>query len=74
MYLVVVVSLFLREDIDENGNLKEGAQQHTAGGSQTTATDKKEDNEHDHDEEAAMNQARNQFGTPHNETNDDDVD
>ncbi|KAJ4163611.1 hypothetical protein LMH87_005328 [Akanthomyces muscarius] len=76
VYLVVVFSLFLREDLNEDGTLREGAQQHTAGGAQV-ATDKKKpetDNEHDHDEEAALKRARDEFGVPHHETSADDVD
>lgn len=73
VYLVVVFSLFLREDIDEHGNLKEGAEQHIAGGDRTTTT-AAADNEHTHDETEALKQARDEFGTPHNETNEDDVD
>ncbi len=73
---MVVFSLFLREDLNEDGTLREGAQQHTAGGAQV-ATDKKKpeaDNEHDHDEEAALKRARDEFGVPHHETSADDVD
>lgn len=78
VYLVVVFSLFLREDIDEHGNLKEGAEQHIAGGDKpTTTVAAAADNEHTHDETEALKQARDEFGTPHNETNEtneDDVD
>ncbi|OAQ96636.1 hypothetical protein LLEC1_07772 [Akanthomyces lecanii] len=79
VYLVVVFSLFLREDLNEDGTLREGAQQHTAGGSLATqvSTDRKKpdtDNEHDHDEEAALKRARDEFGVPHHETSADDVD
>ncbi|KAM3528995.1 hypothetical protein NHJ13051_002141 [Beauveria bassiana] len=72
VYLVVVFSLFLREDINEDGTLKEGAQQHTAGGDATDKT--RDDNEHDHDEEVALKQARETLGVPHHETSADDVD
>ncbi|KAM3497868.1 hypothetical protein MY10362_008793 [Beauveria mimosiformis] len=78
VYLVVVFSLFLREDLNEDGTLKEGAQQHTAGGG---ATDKKrakddddDDDEHSRDEEVALKQAREKLGVPHHETSADDVD
>lgn len=76
---MVVFSLFLREDLNEDGTLREGAQQHTAGvapAAQVT-TDKKKpeaENEHDHDEEAALKRARDEFGVPHHETSADDVD
>ncbi|TQV97015.1 Bax-like protein [Cordyceps javanica] len=78
VYLVVVFSLFLREDLNEDGTLKEGAQQHTAGGAraETRATDTKPTgvDEHSHDDEAAMKQARDELGAPHHETSADDVD
>lgn len=79
VYLVVVFSLFLREDVGEDGKLKEGAQQHRAGGAGTAAADTtaaaaQAEDEHEHDEEAAMQKARDELGVPHNETNDDDVD
>ncbi|KAJ3474070.1 hypothetical protein NLG97_g10006 [Lecanicillium saksenae] len=73
VYLVVVFSLFLREDLNEDGTLKEGAQQHSAG-APASATKSAGDNEHDHDEDAAMKKARDEFGTPHHETSADDVD
>ncbi|KAM3513491.1 hypothetical protein MY11210_002879 [Beauveria gryllotalpidicola] len=75
VYLVVVFSLFLREHLNEDGTLKEGAQQYTAS---PPATDKKragdDDDEHSHDEEVAMKQARERLGVPHHETSADDVD
>lgn len=81
VYLVVVFSLFLREDLNEDGTLKEGAQQHKAGGGgapapAAPATEKKPEAEdqHDHDEDAALKRARDEFGEPPHETSVDDLD
>lgn len=78
VYLVVVFSLFLREDLNEDGTLKEGAQQHTAGGDATdkkrTGDDDDDDDEPSHDEEVALKQAREKLGVPLHETSADDVD
>ncbi|ATY59007.1 f-box domain containing [Cordyceps militaris] len=77
VYLVVVFSLFLRKDLNEDGTLKEGAQQLTAGGAADATATKPaggEEHSHDHDEEAAMKQARDKFGVPPYETSADDVD
>lgn len=70
VYLVVLVSLYLKEDINEDGSIKEGATERAvgaaAGGHQTDET---------HDEEATLKEARDKFGEPHAaETSADDVD
>lgn len=67
VYLVVVFTLFLKEDVNEDGSIKEGVDSQVIGEGNV-------DEEHDHDADAALKAAREQFGEPHSETSADDVD
>ncbi|CEJ88450.1 hypothetical protein VHEMI04726 [[Torrubiella] hemipterigena] len=67
VYMVIVFTLFLKEDINENGSIKEGAEQRIA--ESVGAVEHEE-----HDEEEALKKAREELGTPPHETSTDDVD
>ena len=73
MYLVVLFSLYLKEDINEDGSVKEGAEDRAAA---SVGNAPKQDD--DHDEEQALKAAREKLGEPHGEkpvtTSADDVD
>lgn len=67
VYLVVVVTLFLKEDVNEDGTIKDGVEgkiiEHDG-----------HDEEDKHDEEEVLKKAREELGAPHHETEADDVD
>ncbi|TQS32579.1 hypothetical protein Golomagni_07101, partial [Golovinomyces magnicellulatus] len=67
VYLVVVFTLFLKEDVNEDGSIKDGVDGKFIGEAHA-------EDEHDHDADAALKAAREQFGEPHSETTADDVD
>ncbi|KAL2202958.1 DUF1769-domain-containing protein [Sarocladium strictum] len=71
VYLVVLFSLYLREDINEDGSVKEGAAERAAA---SVGHGPKQDESHD--EEGSLKEAREKLGEPHgnSETNEDDVD
>lgn len=72
VYLVVLFSLYLKEDINEDGSVKDGAAQRAAAAApQGSKTDES------HDEEAAFREAKEKLGEPHDSattTSADDVD
>jgi hypothetical protein len=72
VYLVVVFTLYLKDDVNEDGSIKEGVDPH-----QHQPTTGETDAEHTKaDEEKALKAAREQFGPAHGEvdTNPGDVD
>jgi hypothetical protein len=71
IYLVVLFSLYLRDDINEDGSVKEGAEERAAAS--VGHGPKEEDS---HNEEEALKEARQKLGAPQTEaeTNEDDVD
>lgn len=75
MYLVVLFTLYRKEDVNEDGTLKQGAEARAtdAEGGETNGEGEQSAN---YDEEEALRQAREKLGEPHGETqtNADDVD
>ncbi len=70
VYLVVVFTLYLKEDLNEDGTLKEGAKPR-AGDVEGAGDD---DEHEEHDSESVLAQAKEKFGKPPHETSADDVD
>lgn len=68
--MVLVFTLFLRDDVNEDGTLKEGAESRVAESAHATEAD----HEHEHDEEETLKKAREAMGTPPIETHESDVD
>lgn len=70
MYLVVAIRLYLKEDVNEDGTLKAGAEQHVA-----EAWTGQEAESGDYDETQALDEAREKLGASRGgETSPDDVD
>ncbi|KAK0385115.1 hypothetical protein NLU13_7593 [Sarocladium strictum] len=71
IYLVVLFSLYLKEDINEDGSVKEGAEHRAAASAEQGPK-----HEETHNEEEALKQARDKLGAPQGgaDTNEDDVD
>lgn len=67
VYLVIVFALYLKEDLKEDGTLKEDAKARMI-------EPEDGEHEHEHDETEALNKAREAMGPPHHETQPDDVD
>ena len=71
MYLVVLITIYRREDVDEEGNIKAGAEERAAQGTTGVQHEKEEH----HDEEEALKQAEAKLGPrEQQETSADDVD
>ncbi|KAG5951629.1 hypothetical protein E4U53_002663 [Claviceps sorghi] len=70
VYLVIVFTIYLREDVNEDGTLKEGAGERAVEGIDGTRIHE------DHDEESALKEAEARLGPKvgENETSADDVD
>lgn len=68
VYLVVVFTVYPKEEVNEDGTLKEGAGKSFEKPA-VAATDAEE-----HDRKKALQEAKEQFGPAREETNEDDVD
>lgn len=70
-YLVIVFTIYLREDVNEDGTLKKGAAERVVEG-----IDGRSKSYKDHDEEKALKEAEAKLGpkVANNETSADDVD
>lgn len=71
VYLVVVFTIYLREDVNEDGTLKEGAAERVVGG-----IDGESMSREDHDEDKALKEAEAKLGpkAASNVTSANDVD
>lgn len=76
VYLVLFFTIYLKDDVNEDGTIKEGADRRAAQvASGHEASDDKPDD--DHDEEKALKEAKEKLGPTHGEeteTSADDVD
>ncbi|KAK2034084.1 DUF1769-domain-containing protein [Colletotrichum zoysiae] len=72
VYLVVLFTLYLKDDVNEDGTLKAGAESSKSGGRPPPSNDEHES----HDEAKALEEARKEMGpvSHETETNADDVD
>jgi hypothetical protein len=70
-YLVILFTLYLKEDINEDGSLKQAAIESTGKQDSKTAAGIHKDAHDDHDENAALEAARGHFGARHGEGEDD---
>ncbi|KEY65683.1 hypothetical protein S7711_07515 [Stachybotrys chartarum IBT 7711] len=75
VYLVVLFTLYRKEDVNEDGTLKQGAEAR-ATDAEGGEMDGEGEQSANHDEEEALRQAREKLGEPHGQTqtNADDVD